>query len=141
MQTELLSYFSDDSSSSGLFIAEAPTGYGKTYETVQAIYHYVRSGGKKQILFVTNLLKNLPDDELRGAYIRDGREDCFATEVLRLTAAADAVEKAILSEKIPNEFQTDAYHELLSICQKKQEYSKQSSSPVRELTKILEETI
>lgn len=133
MRNELLSYFSDGHTSNGLLVAEAPTGYGKTYETIQAIYQYVRNGGKKQILFVTNLLKNLPVAELQCAYIRDGKADLFATEVLCLKATADAVEEAILSEKIPFEFQTDAYQELLSACRKKQDYSKQASPPIREI--------
>lgn len=111
------------------------------HKVSQAIYQYVRNGGKKQILFVTNLLKNLPVAELQCAYIRDGKADLFATEVLCLKATADAVEEAILSEKIPFEFQTDAYQELLSACRKKQDYSKQASPPIRELLKILDENI
>ena len=37
MRYELEKFFSNPFESSGLLIAEAPTGYGKTYETIQAI--------------------------------------------------------------------------------------------------------
>ena len=54
MRYELEKFFSNPCESSGLLIAEAPTGYGKTYETIQAIYRYIEKGGKSQILFITN---------------------------------------------------------------------------------------
>ena len=108
MRNELTEYFFDTKESAGLLVAEAPTGYGKTYETVQAISQYVRNGGKSQVLFVTNLRKNLPEKELRRAYEQDGREDYFEKEVLVLSSTAAVVEKAILEEEIPEAFQSDA---------------------------------
>ncbi|MFQ8761874.1 MAG: DEAD/DEAH box helicase family protein [Intestinimonas sp.] len=77
MRYELEKFFSNPCESSGLLIAEAPTGYGKTYETIQAIYRYIEKGGKSQILFITNLLKNLPEDELRNIYEQNGRGILF----------------------------------------------------------------
>lgn len=38
MRRELTQYFSNPHESNGLLLAQAPTGYGKTYETVQAIF-------------------------------------------------------------------------------------------------------
>ena len=46
MRYELEKFFSNPCEASGLLIAEAPTGYGKTYETIQAIYRYIEKGGK-----------------------------------------------------------------------------------------------
>lgn len=137
MRYELEKYFSNPCESSGLLIAEAPTGYGKTYETIQAIYQYIAKGGSAQILFVTNLLKNLPVDELRNLYEKNGRAPLFEKEVLVLSSAASSVEKAILTEKIPSEFQTDAYLELLSACQKKKRYQEQFGEAGKEITKDL----
>lgn len=137
MRYELEKYFSNPCESSGLLIAEAPTGYGKTYETIQAIYQYIAKGGSAQILFVTNLLKNLPADELRNLYEKNGRAPLFEKEVLVLSSAASSVEKAILTEKIPSEFQTDAYLELLSACQKKKRYQEQFGEAGKEITKDL----
>ena len=141
MRYELEKYFSDPCESSGLLIAEAPTGYGKTYETIQAIYQYIAKGGSAQILFVTNLLKNLPVDELRNLYEKNGRAPLFEKEVLVLSSAASSVEKAILTEKIPSEFQTDAYLELLSACQKKKRYQEQFGEAGKEITKDLGDQI
>lgn len=141
MRNELEQYFSDPYESSGLLIAEAPTGYGKTYETIQAIYRYIEKGGTSQVLFVTNLLKNLPVDELRNIYEKNGRGALFEKEVLVLSSAASSVEKAILTEEIPLEFQTDAYQELLSACQKKKQYQQQFGEAGKALTKHLEDQI
>ena len=141
MRYELEKYFSNPCESSGLLIAEAPTGYGKTYETIQAIYQYIAKGGSAQILFVTNLLKNLPVDELRNLYEKNGRAPLFEKEVLVLSSAASSVEKAILTEKIPSEFQTDAYLELLSACQKKKRYQEQFGEAGKEITKDLGDQI
>ena len=44
MRYELEKFFSNPCEASGLLIAEAPTGYGKTYETIQAIYRYIEKG-------------------------------------------------------------------------------------------------
>ena len=97
MRYELEKFFSNPCESSGLLIAEAPTGYGKTYETIQAIYQYLANGGSSQVLFVTNLLKNLPVDELRNLYEKNGRASLFEKEVLVLSSATSSVEKAILT--------------------------------------------
>lgn len=141
MRNELMEYFSNTHETVGLLVAEAPTGYGKTYETVQAIYQYVRNGGRSQILFVTNLLKNLPDIELKHAYEKDGRAADFEREVLVLPSTASAVEAAVLEEEIPAEFQTDAYHELRTACIKKQQYENQAGTAGAEMAKILEDRI
>ena len=43
MRYELEKFFSNPCEASGLLITEAPTGYGKTYETIQAIYRYIEN--------------------------------------------------------------------------------------------------
>lgn len=141
MRYELEKFFSNPCEPSGLLIAEAPTGYGKTYETIQAIYRYIEKGGKSQILFITNLLKNLPDDELRNIYEQNGRGALFKKEVLVLSSVASNVEKVILTEKIPPEFQTDAYQELLSACQKKKQYQQQFGEAGKDITKHIGDQI
>lgn len=120
MRKELEQYFSNPHESTGLLIAQAPTGYGKTYETVHAIYQYIQSGGKSQVLFITNLLKNLPVEDLRKIYEKNKIGNRFDKEVLVLSSTAATVEAAILKENIPAEFQTDAYQNLLSACRNKQ---------------------
>lgn len=100
----------------GLLLAQAPTGYGKTYQAVQAIYAYLRQGGTSRVLFVTTLLKNLPVEDLRHAYEEDGRGDEFDREVLVLRSAADTVVEALERQEVPEEFQTEAFRALKNAC-------------------------
>lgn len=141
MRRELTQYFSNPHESNVLLLAQAPTGYGKTYETVQAIFQYVQSGGPSQVLFITNLLKNLPAEDLRKIYEKNGIGDRFDKEVLVLASTASAVEQAIVSENIPAEFQTSAYQELLSACKSKQRLMQQSGESSPSLTQLLSEQI
>lgn len=141
MRRELIQYFSNLHESNGLLLTQAPTGYGKTYETVQAIFQYVQSGGQSQVLFVTNLLKNLPAEDLRKIYEKNGIDDRFDKEVLVLASTASTVEQAIIHESIPAEFQTDAYQELLSACKNKQRLEQQSGESSPGLTQWLSEQI
>ena len=118
MQQELTGYFHDPGVGPGLLLAQAPTGYGKTYQAVQAIYAYLRQGGTSRVLFVTTLLKNLPVEDLRHAYEEDGRGDEFDREVLVLRSAADTVVEALERQEVPEEFQTEAFRALKNACRK-----------------------
>lgn len=80
-------------------------------------------------------------DELRHAYEEDGNGERFEKEVLVLSSTATVVEKVILSEQIPSEFQTDAYHALLSACRKKQKFQAQKGEASTEMVKLLDESI
>lgn len=143
MRHELSTYFEDTGTPAGLLIAEAPTGYGKTFEAVQAMFRYVRGGGRSQILFATNLLKNLPAEELRRAYREAGLEDLFAREVLTLSSTADAVEEALLARDtvVPPDFQTEAYQALLSACRKKQKCLRLGGEESADIVSYLSEQI
>ena len=62
-------------------------------------------------------------------------------EVLVLSSAVSNVEKVILTENIPPEFQTDAYQELLSACQKKKQYQQQFGEAGKDITKHIDDQI
>ena len=141
MQSELLNYFRNDHAGPGLLLAEAPTGYGKTYQTVQAIYAYLKEGGTRRVLFVTTLLKNLPTEDLRRAYEQDGRGDQFAKEVLALRSPADTVLDAIGQYEVPAAFQSDTYLGLEAACRKYRHYRAQSGDAAVELAKGLYDSI
>ena len=141
MQSELLNYFRNDHAGPGLLLAEAPTGYGKTYQTVQAIYAYLKEGGTRRVLFVTTLLKNLPTEDLRRAYEQDGRGDQFAKEVLALRSPADTVLDAIGQYEVPVAFQSDAYLALEAACRKYRHYRAQTGDGAVELAKGLYDSI
>lgn len=141
MQGELLDYFRNDHARPGLLLAEAPTGYGKTYQTVQAIYTYLKEGGTKRVLFVTTLLKNLPTTDLRRAYEQDGRGDQFDKEVLVLHSAADTVLNAMGQCEVPAAFQSEDYLALEAACRKYRRYHTQSGDAATELAKELYDSI
>ena len=105
----------NNSVQNGLLIAQAPTGYGKSYQTVQAIYDYVHSSTfRGQVLFVTPLIKNLPVDDLKKAYQEHGNAAAFDQEVLVLKSNLDCVLEAPLETLVPASFQTDAFTALVS---------------------------
>lgn len=141
MQQELTEYFRDISTESGLLLAEAPTGYGKTYQTVQAIYSYLKQGGDRRILFATPLLKNLPVEDLRRAYEQDGRGDAFEREVLVLRSATDTVIDALGCQEVPTKFQSDAFRALESAVRKYRRCCNQQSEAAKELAKTLLDVI
>lgn len=141
MQQELIQYFQDRNAGPGLLLAEAPTGYGKTYQAIQAIYTYVKQGGKCRVLFVTELMKNLPTDELQRAYDRDGRSGQFQKDVLVLRSAADTVMEAIGKQNVPEEFQTKTFCALEDACRKYEHYRGMKGEANAELAKIWNDSI
>lgn len=141
MQKELVEYFKNNHVGPGLLLTEAPTGYGKTYQAVQAIYTYLKEGGRSRVLFVTPLIKNLPVEDLRRAYEQDGRSEQFAKEVLVLRSPVDTVLEAMGQSEVPESFQSDAYRALESACGKYRRYHAQSGEPAAELSRNLYESI
>lgn len=95
----------------GLYICEILTGYGKTYNSVQAIVEYIREQHpNKKIFFLTTLKKNLPDDDFKRAFADD---DPSKKEVLRIQSNLDEVCDGIHTVDVPERFQSTAYKALL----------------------------
>lgn len=110
MKEYLQQYFEDPKQEAGLLVVQAPTGYGKTYQTVRAIYDYVHSDAyERPVIFTTNLIKNLPEEDFRNLYAEHGNEAAFEKEVLVLRSNFDSVDRAIRTTAVPKEFQSDAY--------------------------------
>ncbi len=92
--------------STGLLLLEAVTGGGKTHSVLDYIYEASMdpANAGRKYFFVTTLLKNLPERELRARFERDGRLEEFERKFLRLTSNVDAVLGNLtdeLAEKIP----------------------------------------
>lgn len=140
MKDYLLEQFLSSDFSNGLLIVPAPTGAGKSYQSVQAIYDYVhRAHNPQPVLFLTNRIKNLPEQELRKTYERHGNKEAFDREVLVLRSNFDCVERAIHDISVPAQFVSfpalKAAFERLSVLQK-------ASNPyARELADQLRENI
>lgn len=100
----------------GLDLYEVPMGYGKTRTVAQAINEYVGDPDhRRRIIFLTSLNKNLPEDELLAAF--GGNEEEYRRNVLRVRSCFDEVIEKLEGLEVPEEFQTEAYHALLSAVQ------------------------
>lgn len=73
MRKILENFCNDKSIKKGLLLIDMPTGTGKTYNVAEYIANnYEKIEGK--IFFVTQLKKNLPEDEIRQCFKKSGNE-------------------------------------------------------------------
>ncbi len=102
----------------GLLLLSMPTGFGKTFNVLNFIYEYYEefAAQERKILFVTNLKKNLPIQDLKKRFVTDGKEEDFAQHVLFIDSNSGAVVKHLLSvdDEIPEQFKTSTYSRLKS---------------------------
>lgn len=92
----------------GLVLAPLPTAIGKTYSACQAIAEYVKlsKGAGRKIVFTTPLLKNLPEDDLRKAFL--ARNIDYEEYVVKVKSNEDCIrdaENKHYFEKIPDQYQ------------------------------------
>lgn len=74
--------------SKGLLLIDMPTGTGKTYSVAEYIANnYEKIEGK--IFFVTQLKKNLPEDEIRECFIKVGKGNAVDDLLLRVENNVD----------------------------------------------------
>lgn len=73
----------------GLVIVPFPTSIGKTFNSCRAIVDYINKGGAKTVVFITNLLKNLPESEFHRFL-----EDEYDDTVLKLQSNYDCLVSA-----------------------------------------------
>ena len=111
-------------SNPGLLLLSMPTGSGKTYNVLKFIYSNYKefAAQKRKIIFITNLKKNLPIDDLKKHFIADGNEDEFEKYVLFIDSNSESVINNLLTidDEIPEQFKTENYFSLKSyieICQ------------------------
>ncbi|WP_270566897.1 hypothetical protein [Clostridium beijerinckii] len=98
---------------SGLFLADLPTGYGKTYIAARSIHDYVTAKDNPQkVFFITTLVKNLPIEELKNAYKEFGDLDGYNRDVLVIKSNFDFVRDSILELDIPERYRTSSFFAL-----------------------------
>ena len=108
MYTTIKKYCEDDSSDNGLLLIDSPTGSGKTYSVLNFIYDACMDDRYKdrKIFFVTTQKKNLPKDDLREKFKKDGRLDVFQEKFLFIDSNIDAIINGYndsVERNIPNE--------------------------------------
>lgn len=86
---KLIKQFCENSKrDNGLLLIDMPTGMGKTYAVTKYIAeNYENIEGK--IFFITQLKKNLPEDDLRKRFEEIGKADVFETLFLRVENNVD----------------------------------------------------
>ena len=92
---------SKEEDKNGLFLLDIPTGMGKTHHVLDYIfYHYKQN---RNIFFVTNLKKNLPEAELRERFEKEGRLADFEKYFLFIDSNSECVIKnlPLVYDEIP----------------------------------------
>ncbi|WP_445629325.1 hypothetical protein [Nostoc sp. DSM 114167] len=100
----------------GLLLLSMLTGSGKTYNVLKFIHSNYKEFVKQErkILFITNLKKNLPTDELKKLFIENGDEEDFEKYFLFINSNVDTVINRLLEidNQIPEQFKNEIYLEL-----------------------------
>lgn len=118
MYTAIKNYC-DNESENGLFLLDMPTGFGKTYSVLKYIYEASidESNKNKCFFFITTLKKNLPKDDLKKWFEKNGRLEEFKEKFLFIDSNADCVVENLtrdLESTIPNDIRkTDEYKNLI----------------------------
>jgi len=87
---KLLCDFCFSDKKAGLLLLDLPTGTGKTYNAVKFIYDNYEKV-KNKIIFITNLKKNLPIEELKKFFEKDNRLKDFDRDILFLDNNVDTL--------------------------------------------------
>jgi hypothetical protein len=116
---QILEQYCLDDTANGLLLLSMPTGFGKTHDVLNFIYeNYQRfADQKRKIIFVTNLKKNLPYEELRERFLDDDMKDTYDKHVLFIDSNSKSVMNNLpyLDSEIPDQFKnTETYSRLMA---------------------------
>lgn len=115
---EILKQHCLDENSKGLLLLSMPTGFGKTYNVLNFICENYKDFAvqKRKIIFITNLKKNLPYQELKERFTAVNAEEDYYKHVLFIDSNAETVIDNLLSvdSQIPDCFKTGSYPRLRS---------------------------
>lgn len=100
----------------GLLLLSMATGSGKTHAVTKFAYLNYKDFAeqKRKIIFITNLKKNLPIEDLRKYFVADNIEDEFDKNVLFINSNSETVIRNLLDleDAIPEQFKTKAFFDL-----------------------------
>lgn len=90
---EVIKNYCESEAKNGLFLVDMPTGYGKTYQVIKYIYEASLKPENKsrRFIFVTTLRKNLPEDDLKQWFSKNGQSNLFKQKYLRIDSNMDCV--------------------------------------------------
>lgn len=100
--------FCENGNNNGLFLMDMPTGFGKTYSVVKYIYDASmdETNKDKKFFFVTTLKKNLPEEDLRNWFEKEGKLEKFNDKYLFIDSNSDCIIENFC-EKIKSEIPLD----------------------------------
>ena len=115
---KLLEEYCQNQCDPGLLLLSMPTGSGKTHQVLNFIHtHYKEFAAQnRKMLFVTNLKKNLPVEDLKKRFETEGQETEFDRHVLFIDSNAESVINHLLQidHEVPDQFKTENYTKLKS---------------------------
>ena len=81
---DILNNFCNNDKPNGLLLINLGTGTGKTYNVLKFIHEesLKEENSNKKYIFVTNLKKNLPEDDLRKMFTDSGHKEEFDKKYL-----------------------------------------------------------
>lgn len=90
---EVIKRYVESEPDNGLMLIDMPTGSGKTYSAIKYIYDscMLDENKNRKYIFVTTLKKNLPIDDIKRWFEKDGRIDLFNEKVLLIDSNIDSV--------------------------------------------------
>lgn len=93
MFTTIKKFCEDNSADNGLLLIDSPTGSGKTHSVLDFIYYASLDERfqDRKIFFVTTQKKNLPKDELKERYRREGHLDKYEEKFLFIDSNLDSI--------------------------------------------------
>lgn len=101
----------------GIFLLPVPTGYGKTYSSIdyitdQVIVSHERTD-KPKFIFVTNLKKNLKEEDFREMFEKKGYPELFEKEFFFLKNNVDSVIQQYGKTAVPKDIRSMESYQLL----------------------------
>ena len=85
--------YCENEKTSGLYLLDMPTGFGKTYNVIKYIFDAATNQANKdrRFFFITTLKKNLPTAELEKRFKDAGKLDVFKEKFLFIDSNVDCV--------------------------------------------------
>lgn len=142
MKNVIYDFIKSEENGTGLFLADLPTGYGKTYMSARSIHDYVtKNDNPKKVFYITTLIKNLPIKELEKAYVDAHDESGFERDVLVIKSNFDFVYDNLFQVDIPDRYKTTAYCKLSDNIKQLIQLEKRSDSTLKQFKVNLQDDI
>lgn len=113
----IIKRYCENEFTNGLMLLDMPTGSGKTYSVIKYIFDAVQDvNNSRRFFFITTLKKNLPENDIKHFFEKEGKLQQFNELFLRVEPNYESVVAGFTSElikSIPSDIKkTDEYKSL-----------------------------